>query len=225
MTLHQPICKSTIFATSHCIKRVKEAILYAAICGHYDCAMSIKVERGITVSNIWETGGHMVVAAAIGNYAGLSASALLKLGVSPNSSYSSPSSSVCNLYKSAEFVRRVSLVESTIRFDNLGVPLLAAASFYLLECAKLLLNWGANPNILSKKGNSPIPMLPKQGHAERVRLLLRHGAIPDLCHGPSQTTALEYAAKIITRNVSKYFFNTTPGWMLSSDLVRNTNLK
>ena len=144
----------------------------------------------------------MVVAAAIGNYEGLSA--LLKLGVSPNSSYSSPSSSVCNLYKSTEFERRVSLVESAIRFDNLAVPLLAAVSFYMPECAKLLLNSCANPNILSKKGNSPLSYAAKQGHVEMVRLLYDTEPFQIFVMVPVKQPHSNMPLKIITQNVSKY---------------------
>ena len=159
--------------------KLKETLVEAAVLGHYDCAELIKVERKLSVDgDSILLGRHLVAAAAVGNCEGLTA--LLKLGASPNSAVTQwmfgPgwwSEHVYSLYESFGYETRTRLAEAEVALSCLKAeaPLFAAVRMNMFSCSKILLEWGANPNIVDNKGDSPLTHASSHGRPEIVKLL------------------------------------------------------
>ena len=64
---------------------------------------------------------------------------------------------------------------------NLNSPLVTACSKNNFECAKLLLEFGADPNLVDKYGDSPLSSAWGRGYYECTKLLLDSGA--HVCYG------------------------------------------
>ncbi len=78
---------------------------------------------------------------------------------------------------------------------NSPTALQAAAYKGFTEAVKLLLDYGANPNIVDANGTSPLIYASQFNHIEIVDLLLKKGASVSY-KDPNGFTALDYAEKL-----------------------------
>ncbi|MFH0821783.1 MAG: ankyrin repeat domain-containing protein [Pseudomonadota bacterium] len=76
-----------------------------------------------------------------------------------------------------------------------ATPLMIAARAGDMEEVLRLLNEGAEVNATSPSGYTALHYAASKGHADLVRLLLRHGADPDLREAGAELTILMSAAK------------------------------
>ncbi|XP_069490415.1 ankyrin repeat and SOCS box protein 16 [Ambystoma mexicanum] len=63
------------------------------------------------------------------------------------------------------------------------------------ECAQLLLNYGANPNVMSEEGSAPLHLCSTPGSFQCAQLLLEYGARVNLKTRDCEVTPLHVAAK------------------------------
>ncbi|EKJ69491.1 hypothetical protein FPSE_10316 [Fusarium pseudograminearum CS3096] len=73
-------------------------------------------------------------------------------------------------------------------------PLTMAISTRCTPITAALLDMGANPNLPSRNGNTPLLAAAATGHDETVRYLIAHGADPTETHGQSGYTPMHMAA-------------------------------
>ena len=191
--------------SSHSINLLQSALIEAAKWGHDECAELLTEKTGVSIADKPELyARHMTIAALVDYCNGLTS--FLKLGASPNAVVPKHASfgddwretillylnslkdGFSNLYLKEHFCFLSAPHEG-------DAPLLAAVRFKSFDATKILLNWGANPNIMDRNGDSPLILAASHGDVEALKLLLRFGAHPDLCHATSQRTALEYAAE------------------------------
>ena len=79
----------------------------------------------------------------------------------------------------------------------------AAASGYLAEVKRLVLDCGLDPNIKDNTGNAPLHYAALRGHLDVVKLLLERGADPNIKDNTGKTP-LHYAASKGHRDVVKF---------------------
>ncbi|KAK7429285.1 hypothetical protein QQZ08_004095 [Neonectria magnoliae] len=73
-------------------------------------------------------------------------------------------------------------------------PLTMAISLQCTAITAVLIDSGADPNLASRNGNTPLLAAASTGHDETVRYLLAHGADPSACPGQSGYSAMHMAA-------------------------------
>ncbi|KAH6880148.1 ankyrin repeat-containing domain protein [Thelonectria olida] len=73
-------------------------------------------------------------------------------------------------------------------------PLTMAISLRCTAISAVLIDSGAEPNLASRNGNTPLLAAASTGHDETVRYLLAHGADPSACPSQSGYTAMHMAA-------------------------------
>ena len=105
------------------------------------------------------------------------------------------------------YYKKIEIVEALIKAGadtnkktkNKNTPLLVACEAYetdsviVAKIVKILLENGANPNILKNNNESPLHYAAMYGHAQAVSLLIKHGADVN-AKGGYKRTALIYAA-------------------------------
>ena len=74
------------------------------------------------------------------------------------------------------------------------IPLLLAAKHNINSSVRVLLECGANPDVINSNGESLLTMASTTGNTEVVRLLLKHGAHPDV-HQVRENGPLQLAAR------------------------------
>jgi ankyrin repeat protein len=89
----------------------------------------------------------------------------------------------------------VSIAKHVYEHHVRATPLMIAARAGDMEAALRLLNEGAEVNATSATGYTALHYAASKGHADVVRLLLRHGADPDLREAGAELTILMSAAK------------------------------
>lgn len=73
-------------------------------------------------------------------------------------------------------------------------PLTMAISLRCTAISAVLIDSGADPNLASRNGNTPLLAAASTGHDETVRYLLAHSADPSACPSQSGYTAMHMAA-------------------------------
>ena len=58
-------------------------------------------------------------------------------------------------------------------------PLFAAVKYNHIENAKILLDFGSNPNGIGASSESPVHVAVRDGFTSMIEILLSHGASPD----------------------------------------------
>lgn len=79
---------------------------------------------------------------------------------------------------------RTNLNDQTLEDDS-ETPIIIAASNDRIETVKYLLTQGANPNLVSKKDQSPLSFACDRGYADMQKLLIANGAINHRTGKPS----------------------------------------
>ena len=184
---------------------LQSALIEAAKYGHSDCTDLLKEKTGVSIGNDPKLySAHMSIATLLNNYNAVTS--FLKLGASPDVLV--PRHALCCDWYSLEgyflgihdmWDRATHhMFERAVRGSPLreGDSLLfTAVRSQSYETGEILLNWGANPNTMDGRGDSPLILAASNGNEQILKLLLRFRALPDLCHVTNQRTALEYAAE------------------------------
>lgn len=136
---------------------------------------------GIDLDARGSSGQTPLHAACAGGEAAL-ARRLLRSGakVSTCDGYSTPLIAACKLGDPAlvkKLLKRTSKALLDFRPSGGHTAMTTAIEAGQLATVKLLLRKGANPNLLSLSGMTPLHHAAKHGHTEIAKLLLRHGAI------------------------------------------------
>ncbi|WP_034303955.1 GNAT family N-acetyltransferase [Herbaspirillum sp. RV1423] len=92
-----------------------------------------------------------------------------------------------------------------------GPPVWMAAAAGRREILEILLNHGANPNLIF--GNdTPVMMAIQESHLDCAELLLRHGADINKTVGPASSEDLTFAKNIVFSEMSQYYAESGIDW-------------
>ena len=91
----------------------------------------------------------------------------------------------------AEYIQRQEDINSVAHCGD--TPLVWGSEMGATQSVQLLLEAGANPNLIEYDGWSPLHWAATNGHVEICKLLLKHGARIDACDG-SEATPSDWAA-------------------------------
>ena len=103
----------------------------------------------------------------------------------------------------------INIVKTLLKYDDTAVnfmhddgwsPLMLTSSFGNDDITELLLAHGANIDAENTRGDYPLLLAIKKGHASTVKLLLEGGAQLNLKRGPTKSTALIEAINMIAFN-------------------------
>ena len=170
--------------------------------------IELLLEKGAELTSADKPGGESPLFPAARCCNPSSIEALLAVGLEPNVQTASEDDDMAKFYGQTPLLCAAATASSEpIRFrsvlyqqteEGLGVVAETQKVFNYadkgLECCRLLLEAGADPNITSNMGFSAILLGVKNNNLGLVELLLRHGADPNIGHSVNGESVLEVAS-------------------------------